>query len=158
MPPSPSDSSFDVAEFAPFTGGANLASFLDSVKGIRDLSPLRAVALYSIAHYIARASVKGEVVNCGYGRTATLVAMAAAFVQIGDTSRRLVLLGNQSQPHNNRPAVLDHERAEARRSYRSRLRSSGASDGLQPIGQALVTASSQRIPGPPPFGVFGPCF
>src|SRR5262249_34942860 len=89
MPASPPPSSLEVAEFAPFIGGANLASFRDRVKGIRDLPPLRAVALYSIADYIARASVKGEVVDCGYGQTTTLVAMAAAFVQIGDTSRRL---------------------------------------------------------------------
>src|SRR5262249_43028548 len=89
MPASPPASSLEVAEFVPFTGGANLTSFLDRVKGICDLSPLRAAALYSIADYIGRANVKGEVVDCGYGRTATLVAMATAFVQIGDTSRRL---------------------------------------------------------------------
>jgi hypothetical protein len=93
-----SASSLEVAESAPITGGENLASFLDRVKGIRDLSPLRAVALYSIADYISRASVKGEVVDCGYGRTATLVAMAAAFVQIGDTSRRLVLFDTSADP------------------------------------------------------------
>jgi hypothetical protein len=98
MPASPSTSGLEVAEFTPVTGGADLASFLDRVKGIRDLSPLRAVAVYSIAEYIARASVKGEVVDCGYGRTATLVAMAAAFVQIGDTSRRLVLFDTSADP------------------------------------------------------------
>jgi hypothetical protein len=76
-----SASSLEVVEFAPGMAGANLASFLDRVKGMRDLSPLRAGALYSIADYIARAGVKGEVVDCGYGRMATLVALAAAFVQ-----------------------------------------------------------------------------
>jgi hypothetical protein len=90
--------SLEVAEFAPVTDDADLASFLDRVKGICDLPPLRAVALYSIADYIARASVKGEVVDCGYGRTATLVAMAAAFVQIGDTSRGLVLFDTSADP------------------------------------------------------------
>src|SRR5215831_16857116 len=49
VPASPSASSPEVAEFAPVTGGANLASFLDRVNGMRDLSPLRAAALYSIA-------------------------------------------------------------------------------------------------------------
>jgi hypothetical protein len=97
VPASPSASSLDVAEFAPVIGGAKLA-FLDRVKGIRDLSPRRAVALYSIADYIARASVKGEVVDCGCGRTANLVAMAAAFVQIGDTSRRLALFDTSADP------------------------------------------------------------
>jgi len=47
---------------------------------------------------VARASVKGEVVDCGYGRTATLVAMAAAFVQIGDTSRRLKVFDPSADP------------------------------------------------------------
>jgi hypothetical protein len=89
-PASPSACSLEVSEFAPVIGGANLASFLDRVKGVRDLSPLRAVALYSIANYIARANMRGEVIDCGYGRTATLMAMATAFVQIGDMSRRLV--------------------------------------------------------------------
>jgi len=98
MPASPPASSLEMVEFAQFLGGANLASFLDRVKGICDLSPLRAVALYSIADYIARADVKGEVVDCGYGRTATLVAMAAALVQIGDTSRRLVLFDTSADP------------------------------------------------------------
>jgi hypothetical protein len=98
MPASRSASSLDVAEFAPFTDDAKLASFLERVKGIRDLSPLHAVALYSIANYIVCASVRGEVLDCGYGRTATLAALAAAFVQIGDTSRRLVLFDTSADP------------------------------------------------------------
>jgi hypothetical protein len=98
MPASSSASSFEIAEFLPVTDAANLASFLDRAKGIRDLAPLRAAALYSIADYIAHASVKGEVIDCGYGQTTTLVAMAAAFVQIGDTSRRLVLFDTSADP------------------------------------------------------------
>src|SRR5262245_60791063 len=54
MPAAPSASSLEVAEFAPVTGGADLASFLDRVKGIRDL-PLCAQWRFTRLRTISRA-------------------------------------------------------------------------------------------------------
>jgi O-methyltransferase len=136
MPASPPAFSLEVAEFAPVTCGADLTSFLDRVKGIRDLSPLRAVALYSIADYITRASVKGEVVDCGYGRTATLVAMAAAFVQVGDTSRRLILFDTSADPVH-RPE-LEFELWGTDRDLLSTTRSWHKSQKVEPAPQELI--------------------
>jgi hypothetical protein len=136
--PTPYTSGLGVAEFAPVTGGANLASFLDRVKGVRDLSPLRAVALYSIADYIVRANVKGEVLDCGYGRTATLAAMATAFVQIGDVSRRLVLFDTSADPVH-RPE-LEFELWGADRDPLSTTRSWRKSQKVEPAPPELVAA------------------
>jgi hypothetical protein len=153
MPASPSASSLEVVEFAPVTGGANLA-FLDRVKGIRDLSPLRAVALYSIADYIARASVKGEVVDCGYGRTANLVAMAAAFVQIGDTSRRLALFDTSADPVH-RPELefelwgTDRDPLSTTRSWRKSQKIETAPPELIGTGYPVEKLSIRRYPREP---------
>ena len=154
MPASPSASSLELAEFAPVTGGAKLASFLDRVKGIRDLCPLRAVALYSIADYIARASVKGEVVDCGYGRTATLVAMAAAFVQIGDTSRRLELFDTSADPAH-RPELefelwgTDRDLLSTTRSRRKSQKVETALPELVATGYPVEKFSIRRYPREP---------
>ena len=154
MQPPPSASSLEVAEFAPVTGGVDLASFLDRVKGIRDLPPLRAVALYSIADYIARASVKGEVVDCGYGRTSTLVAMAAAFVQIGDTSRRLVLFDTSADPVH-RPELefelwgTDWDPLSTTRSWRKSQKIETASPELIGTGYPVEKFFIRRYPREP---------
>jgi hypothetical protein len=155
MPASPSAaSSLELAEFAPVTGGANLASFLDRVKGIRDLSPLRAVALYSIADYIARASVKGEVIDCGYGRTSTLVAMATAFVQIGDMSRRLVLFDTSADPVH-RPELefelwgTDRDPLSTTRSRRKSQKVETAPPELMATGYPVAKFSIKRYPREP---------
>jgi len=154
VPASPSASSLEVAEFAPVTGGANPASFLDRVKGICDLSPLRAVALYSIADYIARANVKGEVVDCGYGRTATLVAMAAAFVQIGDTSRRLELFDTSADPVH-RPELefelwgTDRDLLSTTRSWRKSQKVETAPPELVATGYPVEKFSIRRYPREP---------
>jgi hypothetical protein len=55
-------------------------------------------ALYSIADYLTRVSIEGEVVECGYGNTANLAVLAAAFAQLGDTSRRLALFDTSADP------------------------------------------------------------
>jgi hypothetical protein len=152
MPASPSTSS--LAEFALVTGGADLASFLDRVKGIRDLSPLRAVALYSIADYIARASVKGEVVDCGYGQTANLAAMAAAFVQIGDTSRRLELFDTSADPVH-RPELefelwgTDRELLSTTRTWRKSQKIEAAPPELVATGYPVEKFSIRRYPREP---------
>jgi len=151
--PSPA-SSLEVAEFVPVTDDADLASFLDRVKGIRDLPPVRAVALYSIADYIARASVKGEVVDCGYGRTATLVAMAAAFVQIGDTSRRLVLFDTSADPVH-RPEFefelwgTDRDPLSTTRSWRKSQKIEAAPLELIGTGYPVEKFSIRRYPREP---------
>jgi hypothetical protein len=154
MPASPSTSSLELAEFAPVTGGADLASFLDRVKGIRDLSPLRAVALYSIADYIARASVKGEVVDCGYGQTANLAAMAAAFVQIGDTSRRLELFDTSADPVHRSELEFelwgtDRDLLSTTRTWRRSQKIEAAPPELVATGYPVEKFSIRRYPREP---------
>jgi hypothetical protein len=152
--PAPPASSLEVAEFAPFTGGANLATFLDRVKGVRDLSPQRAVALYSIADYIARANVKGEVVDSGYGGTAILVAMATAFVQIGDMSRRLVLFDTSADPVH-RPELefelwgTDRDPLSTMRSWRKSQKVETAPPELMATGYPVEKFSIKRYPREP---------
>jgi O-methyltransferase len=154
VPASPSASSLEVAEFAPVTGGANLASFLDRVKGIHDLSPLRAVALYSIADYIVRTNVKGEVIDCGYGWTATLVAMAIAFMQIGDTSRRLVLFDTSADPMH-RPELefelwgTDRDPLTTTSSWRKSQKVETAPPELVATGYPVEKFSVRRYPREP---------
>jgi hypothetical protein len=154
VPASPSASIPEVAEFAPVTPGADLASFLDRVKGIRDLSPLRAAALYSIADYIGRANVKGEVIDCGYGRTATLVALATAFVQIGDTSRRLVLFDTSADPVH-RPELefelwgTDRDPLSTTRSVRKSQKVESAPPELMATGYPEEKFSIRRYPREP---------
>jgi hypothetical protein len=154
IPASPSASSLEITEFAPVTGGANLASFLDRVKGIRDLPPLRAVALYSIADYIARAGVNGEVVDCGYGQTITLVAMAAAFMQIGDTSRHLVLFDTSADP-TRRPELefelwgTDRDRLSTTRCWRKSQKFETAPMELIATGYPIEKLSIRRYPREP---------
>ena len=75
-----------------------LAAFLTDAEDRHRLAPLRAFALYRIAQYLACAGIAGEVVDCGYGATAALAAIAAASVQCGDTSRRLVLFNSSADP------------------------------------------------------------
>jgi len=153
-PASLSTSSPEAAEFAPATGGANLASFLDRVKGIRDLSPLSAAALYLIADYIGRANVKGEVIDCGYGRTATLVALATAFVQIGDTSRRLVLFDTSADPVH-RPELefelwgTDRDPLSTTRSWRKSQKVEAAPPELVATGYPVEKFSIRRYPREP---------
>jgi hypothetical protein len=154
VPASPSASILEVAESAPVTRGADLASFLDRVKSIRDLSPLRAAALYSIADYIGRADVKGEVIDCGYGRTATLVALATAFVQIGDTSRRLVLFDTSADPVH-RPELefelwgSDRDPLSTTRSVRKSQKVESAPPELMATGYPEERFSIRRYPREP---------
>src|SRR5262249_56729877 len=98
VPGSPPVSNLEIATLASVTDDAGLAKLLECVRGICDLPLARVVALYSIANYLARARVVGEVVDCGYGGTSTLAVMAAAFAQIGDTSRSLVLFDTTADP------------------------------------------------------------
>jgi O-methyltransferase len=152
--PAPSASSLEVAEFTPVAGSADLASFLDRVKGIGDLSPLRAVALYSIADYIVRANVKGEVIDCGYGRTATLVAMATAFVQIADMTRRLVLFDTSADPVR-RPELefelwgTDRDLLSTTRSWRKSQKVETAPPELMATGYPIEKFSIRRYPREP---------
>jgi hypothetical protein len=154
VPASPSVSSPELAEFAPLTGGTGLANFLDRVKGMPDLSALRAAALYSIADYIARAGVKGEVLDCGYGRTATLVAMAAAFVQVGDTSRRLVLFDTSADP-THRPELefelwgTYRDPLSTTRSWRKSQKIEPAPSELMGTGYPIEKLSIRRYPREP---------
>jgi hypothetical protein len=98
VPGSPPVSNLEIATLASVTDDAGFAKLLECVRGICDLPLPRIKALYSIADYLTHARVEGEVVDCGYGGTATLVVMAAAFAQIGDTSRDLVLFDTTADP------------------------------------------------------------
>jgi hypothetical protein len=98
VPPSPPAPSPQITTYASVTEGADLAKLLESLKDICDLPLPRILALYSIAHYLARAGLEGEVVDCGYGKTASLVVIATAFAQIGDMSRRLALFDTSADP------------------------------------------------------------
>jgi hypothetical protein len=84
-----------------------LAAFLTDAEDRHRLAPLRAFALYRIAQYLACAGIAGEVVDCGYGATAALAAIAAASVQCGDTSRRLVLFDSSADPLHRAETELD---------------------------------------------------
>jgi O-methyltransferase len=151
--PELSASSPEMAEFA-VNGRADLAPFLDRVKGTPDLSHLRAVALYSIADYIARARVNGDVVDCGYGRTATLVALAAAFVQIGHTSRRLALFDTSADP-THRPELefelwgTDRDLLSTTRSWRTSQKAETAPPELMGTGYPIEKVSIRRYPREP---------
>jgi hypothetical protein len=94
-PPAPDP---QITKFASIAERAGLAKLLERLKGSCDLPLPRVAALCSIADYLTRAGLKGEVVDCGYGNTASLTVLAAAFVQLADTSRRLVLFDTSADP------------------------------------------------------------
>jgi hypothetical protein len=73
------------------------ASFLEAVAAV-DVPASCAVALYSIADYLTRAGIEGDIVDCGYGTTRSLAMLATAFVHIGDTTRRLILFDTSADP------------------------------------------------------------
>src|SRR5215472_7387589 len=98
VPGSASASNLELAALASVTDGAEIAKLLERLGGFCDLALPRIVALYSIADYLTHARVAGEVVDCGYGATSTLAVMAAAFAQIGDTSRNVVLFDTTADP------------------------------------------------------------
>jgi hypothetical protein len=98
VPASPPAPNPQITTFASMTEGAELAKLLERLKGICDLPLPRILALYSMADYLTRAGLEDEVADCGYGKTATLVVMATAFAQIGDTSRRLALFDTTADP------------------------------------------------------------
>jgi hypothetical protein len=95
LPPPPDR---QITSFALITECADVAKFLERLKGSCDLPLPRVAALYSIANYLTRAGLEGEVVDCGYGNTANLAVLAAVFVQLGDTSRRLALFDTTADP------------------------------------------------------------
>jgi O-methyltransferase len=98
VPASPPAPNPQLTTYAAVTEGADLAKLLERLKGICDLTLPRIVSLYSIADYLIRARVEGEVVDCGYGKTASLAVIATAFAQIGDTRRRLALFDTTADP------------------------------------------------------------
>src|SRR5262249_2763527 len=98
VPGSPPVSNLEIATLASVTDDAGLAKLLKCVRGIRDSPLARVSTLYPIANYLPRVGVVGEVVDCGYGGPSTLAVMAAAFAQIGDTSRSLVLFDTTADP------------------------------------------------------------
>ena len=59
---------------------------------------MRLLALYSAVRYLTDIGIVGDVVDCGYGATATLVALATAFRHFGDVSRRLILFDTTADP------------------------------------------------------------
>jgi hypothetical protein len=77
---------------------ATLAGFLKDAENRYRLPQLRALALYRIVRYLSDAGIEGEIVDCGYGATATLTAIAAGSLCCGDTSRRLVLFDSSADP------------------------------------------------------------
>lgn len=84
--------------------GAALASdpqlmgFLQDAEDRYRLPPPLALALYRIAQYLAQAGIEGDIVDCGYGATATLAAIGSAFARCRDTIRRLVLFDASAIP------------------------------------------------------------
>ena len=98
VPGSPDAPDPQIIKFASIMERAGLAKLLERLKGSCDLPLPRVAALYSIADYLTRGGLKGEVVDCGYGNTDSLAVLAAAFVQLGDTSRRLVLFDTSADP------------------------------------------------------------
>jgi O-methyltransferase len=78
--------------------GAAPAKLVERLNGSSSLSLPRVAALDSIADYLTRAGLEGEVVDCGYGNTASLAVLAAAFVQLGDTNRRFALFDTSADP------------------------------------------------------------
>lgn len=61
-------------------------------------APARARAVSDAIRYLIDARVPGDVVDCGDGSPATLAAIAATLVSIGDTSRRLILFDVSGDP------------------------------------------------------------
>jgi hypothetical protein len=104
--PAPDRASSDASAIPLAIGltGAALASdpqltgFLQDAEARYRLPPPRALALYRIVQYLAHAGIKGDVVDCGYGATAPLAAIAGAFACCRDTSRRLVLFDSSASP------------------------------------------------------------
>jgi hypothetical protein len=64
----------------------------------RELGSERMRALHSAVTHLVKSDIKGDIVDCGAGATATLGALAISFVQLGDTSRRLVLFDTSADP------------------------------------------------------------
>ena len=97
-PPSPLAPDLPITKLASISERAGLAKLLEHLEGSSNLPLPRVAALYSIADYLRRAGLEGEVVDCGYGNTANLAVLAAAFVQLADTSRQLVLFDTSADP------------------------------------------------------------
>jgi len=75
----------------PTSGG-----FPTAIEGVCE--PPLATALYSVARYLVEANIEGDVLDCGFGATGTLIALAAALRHLGDTSRKLVLIDTTADP------------------------------------------------------------
>ena len=80
------------------------AEFLAAIDGACESS--RAAALYAVAHYLVEANIEGDVLDCGFGATETLIALAAALQRLGDTSRNLVLFDTTADPLHRAEAQL----------------------------------------------------
>jgi O-methyltransferase len=82
----------------PSTAPTECSRFLEELGASCNLLPMRLLALYSAARYLTDIGIDGDVVDCGYGATATLVALATAFRLFGDMSRRLILFDTTADP------------------------------------------------------------
>jgi hypothetical protein len=58
----------------------------------------RSETLRAAARYLRDSEVAGDIVDCGNGLGETLIVLGAALVQLGDTSRRLVLFDTTADP------------------------------------------------------------
>jgi hypothetical protein len=63
-----------------------------------DLAADRVQALRSAVRYLLNAGIAGSIVDCGYGSTATLAALAQMLAEHGDIARQLVLFDSSADP------------------------------------------------------------
>src|SRR5262245_30523281 len=153
-PPPPvasiSPSALDLTEAA--GADAALAGFLhDAPHG---LAPPRALALYRVVQYLARAGIAGEIVDCGHGATTTLAAIAAASMSCGETNPAGAVrcVGRSvASSRDGTGTVGDRTRPHCRRAGRAAAQAGAAAGGacrdllsVRPHRRASLSARAHR--------------
>src|SRR5260221_241699 len=80
--------------------GSDVGQYLHQAAAVSDLSALRLLTIRSAIRYLVRAGIPGDIVDCGIGAPHTLSAVSTALLELGDTTRRLLLFDSSADPRN----------------------------------------------------------
>jgi O-methyltransferase len=88
-------------EFGDFVGPGSREEpkrFLERARAIIGPLPGHAPAVYAAMHYVTKASIPGDILDCGEGTPTTLALAAAALSRLGNVRHRLVLFDVTANP------------------------------------------------------------
>lgn len=91
----------------PFAAESEFTAFRRQLPSTVDLPERRVLALFSAAQYVVAHRIAGDVVDCTHAADKVLAVLAAAFVFLRDTSRRVILFDPTANPHHRAERVLE---------------------------------------------------